>query len=224
MEVTRRDLLSVKKSGQPLVLYLDTVARGPGDKARLDWYRRQFAKLNIQLEIRATDWNRFQEKIRAGNTQLFFLGWNADYPDPENFFFLLYGPHKKVGTGGENAANYDNPEFNRLFERMKDMDNGPARQQVIDAMLEIVRRDAPWIYSYYPKSFGLRHGWVHNVKPNLMANNTLKYRRVDPVQRARKREAWNHPVLWPIALMLGGMVVVIAPAVVAWRRREEGRA
>ena len=208
------------KTGAPLVLYFDTMAAGPDAKSRLDWMKKQLDKLNVQLVVRGTDYNRFQDKMLKGNAQLFEWGWNADYPDPENFFFLLYGPHKKVGSGGENAANYDNPEFNRLFERMKDMDNGPARQQVIDAMLEIVRRDAPWIFAYYPKSFGLRHGWVHNVKPNLMANNTLKYRRIDPVLRAARREAWNRPVLWPIALGVGAMIVVIAPAVIAWRRRE----
>jgi ABC-type transport system substrate-binding protein len=208
------------KTGEPLVLYFDTMASGPDAKSRLDWMKKQLAKLNVQLVVRGTDYNRFQDKIRKGNAQLFEWGWNADYPDPENFLFLLYGPHKKVGTGGENASNYDNPEFNRLFERMKDMDNGPARQQVIDAMLEIVRRDAPWIFAYYPKSFGLRHGWVTNVKPNLMANNTLKYRRIDPVLRAERREAWNQPVLWPIVLLVGGLVAAITPAVVAWRRHE----
>jgi hypothetical protein len=57
-----------------------------------------------------------------------------------------------------------------------------------------------------------------------MANNTLKYRRVDPELRERQREAWNHPVLWPIALMLGALAVVIAPAAIAWRRREQGQA
>ncbi|MGA9163306.1 MAG: ABC transporter substrate-binding protein [Thiobacillus sp.] len=212
------------RTGEPLVLYFDTMATGPESSARIGWMKKQLDKLNVQLVVRGTDYNRFQDKLLKGNAQLFEWGWNADYPDPENFFFLLYGPHKKVGSGGENAANYDNPEFNRLFERMKDMDNGPARQQVIDAMLEIVRRDAPWIFAYYPKSFGLAHGWVHNVKPNLMANNTLKYRRVDPVQRANQRAAWNRPVLWPIALLAGGLVAVIAPAAIAWRRREEGRA
>ncbi len=208
------------KTGEPLVLYFDTMASGPDAKSRLDWMKKQLDKLNVQLVVRGTDYNRFQDKIRKGNAQLFEWGWNADYPDPENFFFLLYGPHKKVASGGENAANYDNPEFDRLFEAMKDMDNGPERQRVIDAMLEIVRRDAPWIFAYYPKSFGLRHGWVHNVKPNLMANNTLKYRRIDPALRETRRGEWNHPVRWPIALLLGGLVVVIAPAVLAWRRRE----
>jgi oligopeptide transport system substrate-binding protein len=208
------------KTGEPLVLYFDTMASGPDAKSRLDWMKKQLDKLNVQLVVRGTDYNRFQDKIRRGNAQLFEWGWNADYPDPENFLFLLYGPHKKVGTGGENAANYDNPEFNRLFERMKDMDNGPERQQVIDRMLEIVRRDAPWIFAYYPKSFGLRHGWVTNVKPNLMANNTLKYRRIDPEQRAARRHEWNRPVLWPIGLLGGVLALVIAPAVIAWRRHE----
>jgi ABC-type transport system substrate-binding protein len=208
------------KTGEPLVLYFDTMASGPDAKSRLDWMKKQLDKLNVQLVVRGTDYNRFQDKIRKGNAQLFEWGWNADYPDPENFLFLLYGPHKKVGTGGENAANYDNPEFNRLFESMKDMDNGPERQQVIDAMLEIVRRDAPWIFAYYPKSFGLRHGWVHNVKPNLMANNTLKYRRIDPELRAERRAEWNRPVLWPLVLLAGALVAVIAPAAIAWRQRE----
>ena len=208
------------KTGEPLVLYFDTMASGPDAKSRLDWMKKQLDKLNAQLVVRGTDYNRFQDKIRKGNAQLFEWGWNADYPDPENFFFLLYGPHKKVASGGENAANYDNPEFNRLFERMKDMDNGPARQQVIDEMLEIVRRDAPWIFAYYPKSFGLRHGWLENVKPNLMANNTLKYRRIDPDLRETRRAEWNRPVLWPLVLLAGALVTVIAPAVVAWRRHE----
>ncbi|HUX29139.1 MAG TPA: ABC transporter substrate-binding protein [Thiobacillus sp.] len=208
------------KTGEPLVLYFDTMASGPDAKSRLDWMKKQLDKLNVQLVVRGTDYNRFQDKIRKGNAQLFEWGWNADYPDPENFLFLLYGPHKKVGSGGENAANYDSAEFNFLFERMKDMDNGPARQQVIDAMLEIVRRDAPWIFAYYPKSFGLRHGWVHNVKPNLMANNTLKYRRIDPDLRTSRRAEWNHPVLWPIVLLVAALMAVIAPAVIGWRRHE----
>jgi oligopeptide transport system substrate-binding protein len=70
-----------------------------------NWMRKQFAKLGIELVVRATDYNRFQEKMRKGTAQVFMWGWNADYPDPENFFFLLYGPNRKV-DGGENAANY----------------------------------------------------------------------------------------------------------------------
>ena len=209
-----------RETGQPLTLHLDITASGPDDKARLDWYRKQFKKLDIQLDIRNTDYNRFQEKMRDGNAQIFVWGWNADYPDPENFMFLLYGPNGKVRTHGENAGNYANPEFDRLFDQMKTMNNGPRRQQIIDQMVRIAQRDAPWLWGLHPKSFSLYHSWLHNVQPNQMANNTLKYRRLDPQLREQKRAEWNKPVIWPLITILVLLLLLLLPAVFAYRRRE----
>jgi ABC-type transport system substrate-binding protein len=208
------------KTGRALTLYYDTVASGPGDKARLNWFRKQFKKLGIELVIRATDYNRFQEKMRKGAAQIFSWGWNADYPDPENFLFMLYGPNAKAGKNGENAANYANKEFDALFERMKSMDNGPERQKIIDRMVEILRQDAPWAWGFFPKGFSLHHSWYRNVKPNLMANNTLKYKAIDPVERERRREAWNRPVVWPLVALLIILLLSAIPAVIGYRRRE----
>ena len=209
-------------TGKPLSINYETPATGPERKAQLDWMLKQFKKLGIQLVVRATDYNRFQEKMRKGDAQIFDWGWNADYPDPENFLFLLYGPNKKVGNGGENAANYDNSEFNRLFERMKNMENSPERQAIIDQMIDIARRDAPWMWGMHPKQFLLEHAWMSNAKPHNMANNTLKYSRLDPDKRAELRAAWNRPVIWPVALALGVLAAGAVPAVVAYRRRERG--
>ena len=208
------------ESGKPLTLYFDVTASGPDDKARMDWYRKQFEKINLQLVIRNTDYNRFRDKMVNGNAQIFLWGWNADYPDPENFLFLLYGPNAKMGKNGENAANYSNPQFDQLFERMKNMENGAERQQVINQMVEILRNDAPWLWGFHPKSFGLYHRWYANKKPNLMANNTLKYVRVDPDVRAEMRTAWNQPVLWPL---WGGALLMLGLIIPAWRgiRRKE---
>jgi ABC-type transport system substrate-binding protein len=211
-------------SGKPLVLYLDTTATGPDSKSILNWYRKQFAKLGLQLVLRTTDYNQFQQKMAAGNAQIFMWGWNADYPDPENFFFLLYGPNAKVGGGGENAANYKNPAYDRLFERMRNMDDGPARMALIREMQEILRRDSPWIFGYHPKSFSLHHAWYGNLKPNLMANNELKYQRIDPVLRAQKRAEWNRPVVWPLWLGAAALVLAMLPAWVSYRRRQRATA
>ncbi|NNG12993.1 MAG: peptide ABC transporter substrate-binding protein, partial [Halobacteria archaeon] len=208
------------ETGKPLVLYFDTTATGPDDKARLDWLHKQFAKLNIQLVVRGTDYNRFQEKMLKGTAQIFQWGWNADYPDPENFMFLLYGPQGKVEHNGENAANYHNEEFDRLFVEMKNMDNGPQRQAIIDRMMAIARHDAPWLWGYHPKQFSLAHAWYLNAKPNLMANNALKYRRIDPGQRAELQADWNRPVRWPIALLLGLVLLVVLPAFYSYRNRQ----
>ncbi|MCO6414152.1 MAG: ABC transporter substrate-binding protein [Thiogranum sp.] len=211
------------QTGKPLVLYFDTTASGPDDSARLNWMRKQLQKLDIQLQIRATDYNRFQDKMRKGTAQLFQWGWNADYPDPENFLFLLYGRNGKVEHNGENAANYSNAEYDALFERMKNMPDGPARQEVIDRMVEILRFDAPWVFGFHPKQFVLYHDWYKNAKPNLMANNTLKYRRIDPQLRETKRHAWNQPVVWPLGLIAALLVLAVIPAVVGYRRHENRR-
>jgi ABC-type transport system substrate-binding protein len=211
-------------TGKPLLVYLDTTSTGLGSKSRVDWLQKQFQKIDVQLVVRATDWNRFQDKIRKGNAQLFFFGWNADYPDPENFLFLLNGPQSRAKSGGENSANYDNPEYNRLFERMKNMDNGPQRQALIDDMVGILRRDAPWIFGYHPKDFVLAHAWTHNRKPNQMANNALKYQRLDPALREKMRARWNHPVLWPLLLTLVLLGAAIVPAWQGYKRHEKATA
>jgi oligopeptide transport system substrate-binding protein len=208
------------KTGAPLLLYFDTTSRGPGDKSRLDWWRKQLAKLSIQLEVRETDWNRFQEKIRKGTQQMYGLGWAADYPDAENFLFLLHGPQARADGAGANSSNYLNPKFDALFEKMKSMPNSPDRQRVIDAMVGMVRHDAPWIFGFHPKEYSLRHSWLANAKPNDMAGNTTKYLRLDVPRREALRREWNRPVVLPAVLITLALVLSAIPAVLTYRRRE----
>ncbi len=207
------------KTGTALILYLDTAGGGADDRARLNWYRKQFSKLGIQLVIRATDYNRFQQKMREGNAQIFMWGWNADYPDPENFLFLLYGDNAKAVKGGENAANYQNPDFDRLFKKMRNMENGAERLAIIEQMQAMIRHDAPWIFGLHPKSFSLYHSWYRNLKPNLMANNKLKYLRLETKQRTEKRKQWNSAILWPLWVMLIIVILGLLPAIRSFQRR-----
>jgi ABC-type transport system substrate-binding protein len=208
------------RTGKPLVLNFDVTARSVDAKSQLDWMRRQFEKIDIQLVVRDTDYNRFQDKIRRGSAQIFEWGWHADYPDPENFLFLLYGPQGKVKAQGENAANYENPEFDRLFEQMKNMPNSPERQAIIDRAVAVLRDDAPWLWGLHPMDYALYHAWLGNQKPNKISYNNLKYYRVDAAQRARMRRDWNPPVLWPLGLLAALIIAFTAPGVAAYLRRE----
>ena len=196
------------KTGKPLVLNFDyQSAPTPGVKALLDWYTKQFAKIGVQLEVRATDYNRFQDKMTKGSIQIFFWGWLADYPDAENFLFMLYGPNSKALTdgNGENNTNYQNPEFDKLFEQMKFLEDGPEKQKLIDRMIEIVQKDAVWSFGYFPTSAAAYHQWISNGKPTQIVRNHIGYLRLDPELRARKIAEWNQPVWWPIPLLALGL-------------------
>lgn len=206
-------------TGAPLVLHYDAMT-GMGASPMFDWMRRQLDKIGVQLDIRSTDYNRFQDKMRRGASQMFLWGWNADYPDAENFLFLLYGPNAKASTGGENAANYANPEFDKLFDQMKFLDDGPEKARLIDSMVAIVQRDAPWMFGYFPKSGGAYQQWVGNAKPTQMVRNTLQYMKLDPALRVKKIDEWNRPVWWPLWVLVALAVLAIWPSYIGLRRRE----
>jgi ABC-type transport system substrate-binding protein len=213
------------RTGRPLVLNYDFQrAPTPEIRAELDWMVRQYAKIGIQLEVRATDYNQFQEKMLQGRQQVFWWGWLADYPDAENFLFLLYGPNAKAAHRGENAANYDNADYDRLYRRMQTMEDGPARQQVIDEMVAILRVDSPWAWGYFPYSASAFQSWVHNGKPGVLVRDTARYLRLDPQLRTLKWAEWNRPVWWPLLLVAAAVLILAWRVRASWRERERATA
>ncbi|WP_230460529.1 ABC transporter substrate-binding protein [Sansalvadorimonas verongulae] len=209
-----------KATGKPLILYLDTTGGSAGSVA--DWRRRQLEKLGVQLEYRSTDYARFRQKMRAGNTQLFSWGWLADYPDPENFLFLLSSSQTSEACqcDGSNTSNYMNPMFDQLFDQMKTMENSPEREAIITKMVELVRRDGPWMDGYHVKEYYLNNSWVSNTQRHGIARDTLKYLKLDTAQRLRKQQQWNTPVVWPALVTFAAVLLLIWPAMRAYRQRQ----
>jgi ABC-type transport system substrate-binding protein len=209
------------KTGQALILNYDVTTTGsPEDKATLDWMRKQFANIGIDLNVRATLYNRFQEKMRTGDTQIFSWGWNADYPDPENFLFQLYGRNSKVKYGGENAANYENPEFDRLFDLMKNRVNDDERKKLIEQMVTLVRYDAPWVWGMHQENLTLTQDWLANLQANTIYLSTLKYVAVNISERNKFRHEWNKPILWPLGVLFGLMLILLLPLLFTYLKKE----
>ena len=205
-------------TGQPLTIHFDNAWERPGDQTRLLWLKKAVDRLGVRLQLRTTDYSTFRDKVDHANFQLLFWGWNADYPDPENFLFLFYGPNGKKESRGENGCNYSNAEFNQLFVQMESMSNGPERIRIIDRMVDLIQQDSPWIFMSHPVSYALSHEWVTNLKPNLMSYNTMKFKRLNAGLRTRRRTEWNSPVFLPVILIVVCVVVASIPAVRIVRR------
>ncbi len=213
------------KTGKPLVLNYDVYyPPTPERKPEIDWVVRQFNKIDIQVEVRATDNIQFQDKVRKGQYQVFWLGWNADYPDAENFFFLLTCAASKTKFDGENTSNYCSPEFDHLFERMKVLPDGPDKQRVIDGMVAIVQRDAPWTMGFFPWASAAAQQWVHNFKPAVLVRDHGRYMRLDVPQRLAALRSWNQPVWWPLALAAAAVLALVWVARRQLKRRERTNA
>ncbi len=213
------------KTGRPLVLNYDFYAPAtPERKPEIDWVVRQFAKIDIQLEVRATDNNQFQDKVRKGKYQVYWLGWNADYPDAENFLFLLYGPTGKTKHDGENTANYDSAAYDKLFLQMKTLEDGPQKQKLIDQMVALVREDAPWTMGFFPYASAAAQQWVHNYKAAILIRDHGRYLRLDVPARVAAQAAWNKPVWWPLLLIGALLLALVWIARNHFRKRERTNA
>ena len=69
---------------------------------------------------------------------LMTIGWTMDYPDAENTIQLFYGPNASPGS---NTANYNNEEFNRLYQASSTMSSSPIRTTMYRKMNRIVIED-----------------------------------------------------------------------------------
>jgi len=208
--------------GNRLVLTFDNRDDTPEDRQFTGLLTRQIEALGLKLESRTSRDVIWQDRVDKGDFQFVAYGWFADYPDPENFLFLLYSPNKRPGP---NHTAYRNPEYDKLFEQVRTMDDGPQRLAIIEKMREIAVEDCPWIPYMHRAQLGLDYDWLKNGKSHGMANDITKYWRIDGTRRAQRQAEWNQPNYLPsIALLLGVTLASIpAAAVVRNRRRRKVR-
>jgi len=203
--------------GQLSIRFITSWASAEG-RSRVRFVRKQFQKLNIHLDVETSDGNRFLQKVLSGSFQFCRWGWQADYPDPENFLFLFYAPDPNT-LEGQTIPKYYSPTFNALFRKMKAMENTPERLAVIREALAVLRSDAPAIFVSHPVTYDLCHDWCRNVWPNAMALNERKFHRIDVARRTEYRRKHNKPRWLPVVLFLGAFVLTAIPAVRVAARR-----
>lgn len=194
---------------KPLKLTFDTGNTSPAALLQYEFFVRAWRQLGIDVNVDATSYNQFQDKIRRNAYQIFSWGWVGDYPDPENFLFLLWSeasPHP-------NSSQFKNARYDELFLKMKARDNDEERKRLIEEMVAILEEERPWIELYHSEEYALVHSWVNNVKPAGLSLPSIKYRDLDPKERAIKRREWNDPVLWPMLLIAGLVALAIVPGV-----------
>jgi ABC-type transport system substrate-binding protein len=172
------------KTGKRLVLTVEwPSASDPEERQSVDLLASFFDAIGVEMKPSYNNWPEFLKKLERRQCQLFRLGWVADYPDAENFLQLFYS---KSASPGPNHANYNNPEFDRLFEKSRALLDSPERTALYRQMADIVIEDAVWLYLTYPLSFGLHQPWLKNFKFHDFPYPFLKFYGVD-TSKARFR-------------------------------------
>lgn len=179
------------KAGYPGGKGLPTIKydlRGPSTTARqqAEYFKKLLADIGVNIEIVVNTFPAYLEKEKNGNLQFFMGGWSADFPDAENFLFLL---SSKNVAPGPNASNYVNPAFDKIYENVAKMLPSRERDALIRKAEDIVFNDGVWSMLFYPVRFNIHHGWVKNFRPNAQILNDVKYLDLD---LEKKKELKKH--------------------------------
>ncbi|MCC6446052.1 MAG: hypothetical protein IT210_21685 [Armatimonadetes bacterium] len=209
------------KTGERLTIYYDNAATDAAGRQYVGLVTKQFESIGLRLESRSWRGIVLTDRVDQGKFQFVGSGWFADYPDAENFVFMIYGPN---GRPGPNMSNYNNPTYNKLFEKMRAMDDGPERLAVIKRMRAIAVEDCPWIFMRHDEDIGIHYDWLADVKSHPIAYDTVKYLGLESRRRAHLQQEWNQPNLLPVAFFVAFLVLGSIPAARAVGQRRHRKA
>lgn len=133
---------------------------------------RQLEDIGIKIQVEVVQKSLLLEQT-AKSQALFFRGsWIADYPDAENYLGVFYGKN----PAPPNYTRFNNPTYDRLFERALIEENDSARVDFYRQMNRIIISEAPIVPLWYDMVIRLTQPSVKNFKPNSL--NLLELRTV----------------------------------------------
>ena len=142
-------------------------------------WKKNMDAIGLRITFRKDRLQELRKMARQGKLPMRTDGWNADYPDAENFMQLLYGPN----VGQENHARFHLSEFDKLYEAARRLPDSPERTALFDRMTELVLAYAPWRLMEHRIEDHVVQPWVRNYKPHPVRYALWRYLDVDSPQR-----------------------------------------
>ncbi len=164
--------------GKPLVLERWSPPTSLSRQEDEQWKKNMDA-IGLRIVFRKDRLQELRKMARLGKIPMRTDGWNADYPDAENFMQLLYGPN----VGQENHARFSLPEFDGLYEAARRLPDSPERTRLFDRMTELALAYAPWRLMEHRVEDHLTQAWVRNYKPHPIRTAIWRYLDIDPALR-----------------------------------------
>jgi len=161
--------------GLPALTY-DVRGVSATNRQQADFIKSELGKIGIEVQIALNTFPAFLEKARQGKLQFWQDGWALDYPDAENVLQLLIS---KNHAPGPNSTFYGNKEFDKLFDKLKVLPNGPKKVELMKDMEQIIINELPWIMQYYSRNYILYHKRLKNYRHSDLIYNNFKYLRFE---------------------------------------------
>jgi ABC-type transport system substrate-binding protein len=169
--------------GSRLTLEIASVPDSQGKLIDEVW-RRSMDKIGIRVEYKKAKWPELLRESRSGRLMIWNLGWIAAIPDADPFYQVLYGPN----AGQSNHSRFNQPEWNRLFEKARLLPDSPERSAIFREMDKIFSAYAPMRPMVHRITTGLMHPWVVGYQRHPVLREFWKYVDIDTERLAREKK------------------------------------
>ena len=144
-------------------------------------WKKNMDAIGIKIVFKNDRLQELRKMARQGRIPMRTDGWNADYPDAENFMQTLYGPN----VGQENHARFSLPAFDKLYDAARRLPDSAERTKLFNRMTELVVAYAPWRLMEHRIEDQLLQPWIRQYKPHPVRSALWRYVDIDPAQRPK---------------------------------------
>jgi oligopeptide transport system substrate-binding protein len=134
-------------------------AIGGNNLRRAQYLREQWGEhLGLDLQLSPLDAPDYQQALASGSYDLALGGWSADYPDPRDWFGMLFGCQ-----GAFNQYGYCNPAFDQLVARADTATALSDRLALYNQAQTLLMQDAPVLPLFARGRLVLVKPWVQST-------------------------------------------------------------
>ncbi len=149
-----------RPDGSPLLLEMHTQS-DQSQRPIDELWKKNMDALGVRSVLKIGQWPENLKSVRAGNFMMWRVGSSAVSPDGQGALERAYGP----SAGKGNISRFALPAFDRVYEQLKFLPDGPERQKKFDAATRL-------FVAYAPMRVG-----VHRILTDLAYPSLVGYRR-----------------------------------------------
>jgi ABC-type transport system substrate-binding protein len=157
--------LTLERYSQPTQVY----------KEMDELWKKNMDAIGIRIIVKKQQFPELIKQGKVGQLMMWGLAWGANTPDAETFYGLLYGG----SIGQVNYSRFNLPEYNALFEKTRELPNGPERDALYLRMNKLFLAYAPWKLGIHRIYSDLLQPWVYGYHRHPVLQSWWPYVDVD---------------------------------------------
>jgi peptide/nickel transport system substrate-binding protein len=130
-------------------------------------------KVGVNVEFDTVEWNAYLGIVGGGlpDKYIFYVTqWGATYP---GWLELLHGK-ASLPPNGPNRGYYVNDQVEALFNQARAEGNSDTRVALYRQAEDLIVRDAPWLYTVYVRTTGLKSSTVQGIRNEMVSFDLAK--------------------------------------------------